>query len=104
MLAVNLATIVLIFFLVKDLFDVFGGGIAAASYSLLSLSPSMLGTAAHATHFVALFGVAATSGRCGVRCPETSWLLLAKWVSFWNRFSDEAAWGFLVRLRRSWSC
>ena len=68
LLAVNLATIVLLFLLVRDLFDPLAGGIAAASYSLLSISPSVLGMAAHATHFVNFFGVAATwcfGGPCG---------------------------------------
>jgi 4-amino-4-deoxy-L-arabinose transferase-like glycosyltransferase len=60
LLTVNLATIVLIFLLVRDLFDPLAGGIAAASYSLMAVSPSVLGMAAHATHFVNLFAVAAT--------------------------------------------
>ncbi len=86
LLAVNLATIVLIFFLVKDLFDVFGGGIAAASYALLSLSPSMLGTAAHATHFVALFGVAATWALWRALPGDKLWLLLASGFLFGTAF------------------
>ena len=60
LLVVNLATIVLIFFFTKDMFDPLAGGVAAASYALLSTDPSVLGLAAHATHFVAFFGVAAT--------------------------------------------
>ena len=60
--AVNLATIVLIFLLVKDLFDPLAGAMAAASYSLMALGPSVLGTAAHATHIINLFGVAAVWG------------------------------------------
>jgi hypothetical protein len=60
LLAVNLATIVLVFLVARDLFDSLTGGIAAAAYSLLALSPSVLGMAAHATHFVNLFGVAGT--------------------------------------------
>ncbi len=60
LMIVNLATVVLIFLLVRDLFDSLAGGIAAATYSLLAVSPSVLGMAAHATHFVTFFGVAAT--------------------------------------------
>jgi len=60
LLVVNVATIVLIFFFARDLFDSLAGGIAAAAYSLLAVSPSVLGMTAHATHFVAFFSVAAT--------------------------------------------
>jgi hypothetical protein len=60
LLVVNLATIVFVFFLAKDLFGALAGGMAAAAYSLLAVSPSVQGSAAHATHFVAFFGVAAT--------------------------------------------
>ncbi len=60
LMSVNLATIALLFLLTRDLFDSFAGGIAAATYSLLAVSPSIPGTAAHATHFVTFFSVAAT--------------------------------------------
>jgi hypothetical protein len=58
LLVANLAAIALLFFLAKDLFGPLAGGFAAMTYSLLALEPSVLGMAAHATHFVALFGVA----------------------------------------------
>jgi hypothetical protein len=54
LLLVNAATIVLIFFLAKRLFGSLGGVVACAAYGLLSLEPSMLGFAGHATQFVAL--------------------------------------------------
>ena len=60
LLAVNLATIGLVFLLTRDLFDPLTGSLAAAAYALLALSPSVLGVVAHATHFTAFFGVAAT--------------------------------------------
>ena len=60
LLLVNSATMVLVFLLARDLFDSLAGGIAAAAYSLLATHPSVLGTAAHATHFVAFFSVAAS--------------------------------------------
>ncbi len=53
-LLVNVATIVLLFLLGRRLMDSRAGGVAAASYALLSVSPSMLGLAGHATHFVVL--------------------------------------------------
>ncbi len=58
LMVVNLATIILVFLLARDMFDALAGGIAAAAYALFAVSPSVFGTAAHATHFVALFGVA----------------------------------------------
>src|SRR5437879_1293821 len=55
---VNAATIVLIFILGRKLLDSVAGIMAAASYALLSLSPAVLGLAAHANHFVILAAVA----------------------------------------------
>ena len=54
LLFVNSATSALIFFVGKRLVNSTVGIAAAASYALLSLSPSVLGLAAHATHFVVL--------------------------------------------------
>jgi len=53
-LLLNGATTVLIFLLVKRLFDSYTAIIASASFSILSVSPSVLGTSAHASHFVLL--------------------------------------------------
>src|SRR5579859_3734124 len=52
LLLVNAATIVLIFFLAMRLFGSLAAVVSAASYALLSTNPSVLGFAAHATHFV----------------------------------------------------
>jgi hypothetical protein len=54
LLLVNAATVVLIFFLGRRLVNSTAGIAAAATYGVLSLSPSVLGFAAHATHFVML--------------------------------------------------
>jgi hypothetical protein len=54
LILVNSASIVLVFLLAKRLFDSFAGLVACASFALLSVSPSVLGMAAHATHFVVL--------------------------------------------------
>jgi 4-amino-4-deoxy-L-arabinose transferase-like glycosyltransferase len=54
LLLVNAATTLLIFLLARRLFGPFAGLVAAASYALLSTSPSLLGFAGHATHFVVL--------------------------------------------------
>jgi hypothetical protein len=57
---INVITIGLVFLLGRDLLGEVGGIAGAACYSVLSLMPNVLGTAAHATHFVVLFAVAGT--------------------------------------------
>jgi Dolichyl-phosphate-mannose-protein mannosyltransferase len=54
LLLVNAATIALIFFLGRRLVNSTTGIAAAATYAILSVSPSVLGLAGHATHFVML--------------------------------------------------
>ena len=51
---VNAATIILMFFIGRHLVDPVVGLAAATSYAVLSISPSVLGFAGHATHFVLL--------------------------------------------------
>jgi hypothetical protein len=52
LLLVNVAGILLLYRLARRFLDVTGAVAAAASYAFLSTSPVVLGTAAHATHFV----------------------------------------------------
>jgi hypothetical protein len=54
LLFVNAATVVLIFFVGRQLINLTLGLAAAMSYAVLSVSPSVLGFAGHATHFVLL--------------------------------------------------
>jgi hypothetical protein len=54
LLIVNLATIFLVFLLGRRFGGLITGVVAAASYALLSVSPSVLGFCGHATHFVIL--------------------------------------------------
>jgi hypothetical protein len=54
LLLVNIATIVMIFFLGRRLLGTTAGLVAAATYCVLSIMPQVLGTAAHATHFIVL--------------------------------------------------
>src|SRR5436190_23592252 len=51
LLLINAATTILIFFLGQRLFSLTAGVAAATTYAVLSLSPSVLGLAAHATQF-----------------------------------------------------
>ena len=57
-LLVNLASTFMVFLIGKKLANGYLGLMAAATFGLLSLSPGHLGFAAHATHFIVLFGVA----------------------------------------------
>ena len=53
-LFINAATTLMVFLVAKRLDDSTTGIIASASFAILSVSPSVLGTSAHATHFVLL--------------------------------------------------
>jgi hypothetical protein len=54
LMLVNCASILLVYLLAKKIVDDFPAAIAGGTYALLSLSSSVLGFAAHATHFVML--------------------------------------------------
>ncbi|PYL29889.1 MAG: hypothetical protein DMF39_06415 [Verrucomicrobia bacterium] len=54
LLLINAATILLIFLLGRRLINAMAGIAAAMAYTVLSVSPSVLGLAAHASHFVML--------------------------------------------------
>ncbi len=58
LILVNAATILLVALLGRRLYGTTGGLAAGICYALLSTSPTVLGFAAHATHFVALAAVA----------------------------------------------
>src|SRR6266513_2645690 len=55
LLLVNAITVALIFLLGRRLMDSTAGIAAATSYAVLSMSPSVLGLASHATNFVMVF-------------------------------------------------
>ena len=98
LLAVNLATIGLVFLLTRDLFDPLTGSLAAAAYALLALSPSVLGVVAHATHFTAFFGVAATWVLWRALQSDRTILLLLSGILF-GRLSHDTAERVLALLR-----
>jgi hypothetical protein len=54
LLLINAATVILIFFIGRQLMNSALGLVTAMSYAVLSVSPSVLGFAGHATHFVLL--------------------------------------------------
>ena len=55
---INAGSIVLVFLIGRKLLDEITGVAAAIFFALLSLSPSVLGLAGHATHFVTFFALA----------------------------------------------
>jgi len=59
LLLVTTLTSILLYFLGKRMFGTRAGLIAAGAYALFAIAPSSFGLYAHATHFVALFVVAA---------------------------------------------
>ena len=54
---VNAASIALVFLLGRKILDATAGAATAVAFAFMSLSPSVLGLAAHATHFVILFAL-----------------------------------------------
>ncbi|MFN2542060.1 MAG: ArnT family glycosyltransferase [Chthoniobacterales bacterium] len=54
LLLINFAAVVFVFLIGKELFGTVCGIASASAYAVLSVSPSVLGFAAHATHFVVL--------------------------------------------------
>jgi len=82
LILINLITIGLVFFLGRRLFDELGAIAAAAAYSVLSLMPHVLGQAAHATHFVALFAVAGVFQLICALDRQSSRLIFASGCSF----------------------
>jgi 4-amino-4-deoxy-L-arabinose transferase-like glycosyltransferase len=60
LIVANSIAIVLLFLLTRYLFDKTAAIVAAISYALLSLSPSVLGTSAHATQFIVPFALGGT--------------------------------------------
>jgi 4-amino-4-deoxy-L-arabinose transferase-like glycosyltransferase len=76
LILVNAATILLVALLGRRLYGSTGGLAAGVCYALLSTSPTVLGFAAHATHFVAL---AAVAGAILLLDPigKSKWLVFA---------------------------
>ena len=80
MVLVNGGAVLFVFLLGRRLFSSAAGLAAGASYALLSTCPDILGTSAHATHFVVLPALAATllllrgleSGGVGTRSMPTA--------------------------------
>lgn len=76
LLIVNAVTILLVFLLAKRLMDPLSATAAAASFAFLSLGMPVLGSFAHATHFVMLFAVAGSLALLkGIDSASAGWLI-----------------------------
>lgn len=76
LLIVNAATILLVFLLAKRLMEPLSATAAAASFAFLSLGQPVLGSYAHATHFVVLFAVAGCLALLkGIDTTRAGWLI-----------------------------
>ena len=78
LLLVNCAAILLVYLLGKRLFGTTSALAACAAYALLSVGSAVLGTEAHATHFVVL---PALAGALLLARPADSWRLSTLWWS-----------------------
>ena len=94
LLVVNAATVVLIFFLGRRLMNPIAGLAAAMSYAVLSVSPSVLGFAGHATHFVLLPVLGGTLLLFNSSDRQAVGKAIRKRVTFWDRTVDEATGSF----------
>lgn len=60
LIVLNSITIILLFLVTRRLVDSTAGIVAAAAYGFLSMAPTFMAFAAHATHFINVFAVAGT--------------------------------------------
>lgn len=77
LMLVNAVAIVLVFLLARRLLDDIAGVVAAVGYGLLSLSPSVLGTSAHATQFIVPLALGGTLLMLKSLDSGKYWILLA---------------------------
>lgn len=77
LIVINSVTIFLIYLLASRLSGRLAGAVAAASYAVLSVSPSVLGMAGHATHFVVLPAIAGVLLLLKALEGESKWLILS---------------------------
>jgi len=78
LLLFNVATILLLFFFIREIFDHLTAAITAATFAILSLSPNVLGFAGHATQLLLLPGFAGMWLLIkGLKQEKKMWLFLA---------------------------
>ncbi len=75
-LCLTTLTALMLFWLGRQMLDWMAGMVAATFYAVLAASPSMLGLAGHATHFVAFFAVAGLCAMWQAR-QQGKWTMMA---------------------------
>jgi hypothetical protein len=83
---INVATIVLVFLLAKQLYDSIVGLVAATAFAVMSLLPSVQGIFANAEHFVILFSVGGLWILVKALDEDRSWLLMISGFILGNGF------------------
>jgi 4-amino-4-deoxy-L-arabinose transferase-like glycosyltransferase len=86
LLLLNAATTIFVYMLAKDLCGSLAGIVAAASYGLFSTSVSVIGLAAHATHFVVFAAVAGLVVLLRAVDRKLSWLYFVSGLLFGMAF------------------
>ena len=99
---VNLLTIALVYFLGREILGELCGIASAASYSVLSLMPYMLGTAAHATHLVVLFATAGAVVLLRMKDRRSPLLIMASGILFGLAFLMKQPGLFFVLFGAVW--
>ncbi len=115
LMLVNVTTIVLVYLLGKRFFSLAAGIAASAVYALLSIGQGVVGTQAHATHFVALAALGGTllllRGIETRRWPTLLWsgllyglavLMKQHGVLFVAFGVAYLSWEYLTRRRKAW--
>jgi hypothetical protein len=82
LLLVNAATIAMVFALGRKLLDQTAGMAAASVYALCAMSPTVLGLAGHATHFVVAFALAGTLLLLRAIASQRSWTVFVAGLLF----------------------
>ncbi len=86
LLIFNGIAIVLVFLLTRYLADEVAGVVAALAYALLSVSPSVLGTAAHATQFLVPFALGGLLLLLKAIDQKKTWMLIASGLLLGSAF------------------
>ena len=97
LMLVNAAAVVLLFLIARRLFDNIVAVVAAASYALLSLSPSVLGTSAHATQFIVPLFLSGTLLLLRALDSGSRGSLFISGLFLWPGIPDQAARHLLCR-------
>lgn len=81
-LLVNAASVVMVFLLGRRVFDPIAGAVAGVAYAIMTIQPGVLGTSAHATHFVVFFALGGILLLLNAIDSRRAWQLMASGLLF----------------------